>query len=340
MMKHILFILVFIFSCNQKSKDILTLSISSSDVIYTKNSQLSLSCELNDINIDNANIKYYFNEKEINENILLSNSKLGTNTIKAQLKVDDLTLTTKKNIDIYSDTKPIIYKYEILNEYPHDISSYTQGLEFYKEFLFESTGLNGYSTIKKIDLFNNKVVVEKYLDDKYFGEGLTVINDNVLQLTWKNKIGFIYDPNSLDLINSFNYDKNTEGWGLANDSEFLYLSDGSSKIRIIDPETFLEIDSIEIVTETKKIKNINELEVVDNLIYANTYQSNKDVVLVIDKNTGKVIGLINFDGLRNKVKKHPELDVLNGIAYNKKRNSFFVTGKKWDKIFEVKIIKE
>ena len=96
MMKHILFILVFIFSCNQKSKDILTLSISSSDIIYTKNSKLSLSCELNNINIDNANIKYYFNDKEINENILLSNSKLGTNTIKAQLKVDDLTLTTKK----------------------------------------------------------------------------------------------------------------------------------------------------------------------------------------------------------------------------------------------------
>ena len=213
-------------------------------------------------------------------------------------------------------------------------------MEFFNDFLYESTGLNGYSAIKKIDLFNGKVVVEKYLDDKYFGEGLTIINDHVLQLTWKNKIGFIYDTNSLDLIDSFNYDKNTEGWGLANDSKFLYLSDGSSKIRIIDPKTFLEIDSIEIVTNTKKIKNINELEVVDNIIYANTYQSNKDVVLMIEKNSGKVLGLINFDGLRDKVKKHPELDVLNGIAFNKKRNSFFVTGKKWDKIFEVKIFKE
>ena len=340
MMKHLLFILVFIFSCNQKPKDILTININSSDVIYTQNSQLSLSCEFNEVNIDNINIKYYLNDKEIKENILLSNSKLGTNTIKAQLKVDDFILTSKKNIDIYSDTNPVIFKYKILNEYSHDISSYTQGLEFFNDFLYESTGLNGYSAIKKIDLFNGKVVVEKYLDDKYFGEGLTIINDHVLQLTWKNKIGFIYDPNSLNLIDSFNYDKNTEGWGLANDSKFLYLSDGSSKIRIIDPKTFLEIDSIEIVTNTKKIKNINELEVVDNIIYANTYQSNKDVVLMIEKNSGKVLGLINFDGLRDKVKKHPELDVLNGIAFNEKRNSFFVTGKKWDKIFEVKIFKE
>ena len=175
---------------------------------------------------------------------------------------------------------------------------------------------------------------------QYFGEGLSVINDKLIQLTWKNKIGFIYDPNTLELKNSFNYDKNIEGWGLANDGEFLYLSDGSSKIRIINPNTFKEINFFEVVTNNRKIKNINELEIVDNVIYANTYQSNKDVVLQIDKNNGKVLGLINFDGLREKVKKHSELDVLNGIAYNKSRNTFFITGKKWNKIFEVKIIRE
>ena len=251
-----------------------------------------------------------------------------------------MTITGKKSIEVYSNITPKLYSYEIINEFPHDITSYTQGLEFYNGVLYESTGLNGYSTINKIDILNNRVLEKKYLENKYFGEGLTIINDNLIQLTWKNKIGFIYDPNTLDLKNSFNYDKNTEGWGLANDGEFLYLSDGSSKIRVINPESFKEIDFFEVVTNNRKIKNINELEIVDNIIYANTYQSNKDVVLKIDKNNGKVLGLINFNGLRDKVKKHPDLDVLNGIAYNKSRNTFFITGKKWNKVFEVKIIKD
>ena len=130
-----------------------------------------------------------------------------------------------------------------------------------------------------------------------------------------------------------------KGWGLANDGQNIYKSDGSDKIWILDSKNFNEIDYIEVVTNNKKIKNINELEVVDNLIYANTYQFNNDVCVIINKDTGEVIGIINFIGLRDKVKQHPELDVLNGIAYNKKRKTFFVTGKKWNKIFEIKIFK-
>ncbi len=339
-MKRLLLIIIFFYSCDQKTRYSLDIDIVSSDKIYTNNSEISLKSTLEGRTIDNEKVKYYYNDEEINKKFSLNNSKLGTNTIKAQINVDGLKIIGKKTIDVFSNIPPKLYNYEIINEFPHDVTSYTQGLEFYKGFLYESTGLNGYSTINKIDILNNKVLEKKYLEDKYFGEGLSVINDKLIQLTWKNKIGFIYDPNTLELKNSFNYDKNIEGWGLANDGEFLYLSDGSSKIRIINPNNFKEISFFEVVTNNRKIKNINELEIVDNVIYANTYQSNKDVVLEIDKNNGKVLGLINFYGLREKVKKHPELDVLNGIAYNKSRNTFFITGKKWNKIFEVKIIRE
>ena len=197
--------------------------------------------------------------------------------------------------------------------------------------------MNGFSSLKKIDLFKNKVIETRFLDKQYFGEGLTIINNKILQLTWKSKVGFIYDLDTFEMQGSFDYGKSSEGWGLANDGQNIYKSDGSDKIWILDSENFNEIDYIEVVTNNKKIKNINELEVVDNLIYANTYQFNNDVCVIINKDTGEVIGIINFKGLRDKVKQHPELDVLNGIAYNKKRKTFFVTGKKWNKIFEIKI---
>jgi Glutamine cyclotransferase len=200
--------------------------------------------------------------------------------------------------------------------------------------------LNGFSSLKKIDLFNgNKILNTKFLDNEFFGEGLTIFDQRIIQLTWKNKVGFIYDLNSMNMIKSFNYNNSIEGWGLANDGEYIYKSDGTEKIWILDPETLQEISYIEIVTNNKKVKNINELEIVDDIIYANTYQFNKDVVLAINKNSGEVLGIINFQDLREKVKDHPDLDVLNGIAYYKKNNSFFMTGKKWNKIFEIEIIK-
>ena len=280
---------------------------------------------------------YLLNGNKVNSKIDLSNSKLGTNKLEAIITINDEKITISKEIDIYSNTSPKIYSYEIINEYDHDISSYTQGLEFNGNYLYESTGLNGFSSLKKIDLFKNKVIETRFLDKQYFGEGLTIINNKILQLTWKSKVGFIYDLDSFEMQGSFDYGKSSEGWGLANDGQNIYKSDGSDKIWILDSENFNEIDYIEVVTNNKKIKNINELEVVDNLIYANTYQFNNDVCVIINKDTGEVIGIINFKGLRDKVKQHPELDVLNGIAYNKKRKTFFVTGKKWNKIFEIKI---
>jgi glutamine cyclotransferase len=333
-MRYCILFLLFLISCGIKTTSEYKIVTSSSEEFLKKTSLLTLSVK----GIDkNADIEYLLNGNKINSKIDLSNSKFGTNKLEAIITINDEKITISKEIDIYSSTSPKIYSYEIINEYDHDISSYTQGLEFNGNYLYESTGLNGFSSLKKIDLFKNKVIETRFLDKQYFGEGLTIINNKILQLTWKSKVGFIYDLDTFEMQGSFDYGKSSEGWGLANDGQNIYKSDGSDKIWILDSENFNEIDYIEVVTNNKKIKNINELEVVDNLIYANTYQFNNDVCVIINKDTGEVIGIINFKGLRDKVKQHPELDVLNGIAYNKKRKTFFVTGKKWNKIFEIKI---
>ena len=267
------------------------------------------------------------------------NNKLGVNTIKASFKVDDENFIIQKNIIIYSDTKPKLYTYKIINEFDHDMNSYTQGLEFDKDFnLYEGTGQYGFSTLKKVDFKTGKVIKKIFLDKSYFGEGITIMNDKIFQLTWKEKIGFVYNKSDFNLIKSFNYKNSLEGWGLCNDGEKLYKSDGTEKIWILDPINLTELDNFSVVTDNKIIKKINELEWYEGKIYANTYQFNKEVGLIIDPQSGKVEGVIDFSGLKTKVKQHPKLDVLNGIAYNKQRKTFFVTGKNWNKLFEIKIL--
>ena len=337
-MRLILFFSILVISCGTNSLDY-KIIIDSSDQILTKNSNIKLSVS----EIDNKNdvsISFFLNDQVIDSNTNLNLARLGANEIVAEIIDSESNYIISKKIDIYNAYPPDLYSYKIINEYSHDISSYTQGLEFYDGFLYESTGLNGFSSLKKLDVFNSKVLEKRFLDNQYFGEGLTVINEKILQLTWKSKIGFIYDLESLEMLGSFNYENSIEGWGLANDGKSIFKSDGTERIWILDSETYEEIDFIEVVTNNKKIKDINELEIVDNKIYANSYQLNNDIGLIIDKATGAVNGVINFKGLRDRVKQHPELDVLNGIAYNKDRKTFFVTGKKWDKIFEIEIFKQ
>ena len=335
---YLFFILIVFISCSNE-KQIYEISVSSESEIFNKESKVSLEIKLNNFLIKVEDLKFFLNGKKVSNETNLSIARLGSNSIKAQFTHNNQKKILIKNIDVYNTDQPNLYSYEIIGEYPHDISLYTQGLEFKNNILYESTGLNGYSSLRKFDVFNNQLIDVRFLDDEYFGEGLTILNNKIYQLTWKNRIGFIYDLKTMNMEKSFNYGQSSEGWGLANDGNNLYKSDGTEKIWIIDPVTLKEIDNIEIVTDKKKVKNINELEIVDEKIYANTYQFNKDVVLVINKLTGSVDGIIDFGNLRNKVKQHNNLDVLNGIAFNKKRNSFFITGKRWDKIFEVKIIK-
>ncbi|MEK9517532.1 MAG: glutaminyl-peptide cyclotransferase, partial [Flavobacteriaceae bacterium] len=217
-------------------------------------------------------------------------------------------------------------------------TAYTQGLEFYRDTLYESTGLKGKSSLRKVDFKTGEVYKQIALDQVYFGEGISILNDKLYQLTWQGNMGFQYQPDQLKMERSFSYQNSKEGWGLCNDRQRLYKSDGTHQIWILDPQTQKEMDKIQVMTDKNALKKINELEWVDGKIYANTYQFKKEVGIIIDPQSGAVEGVIDFSGLKSKVEQVSNLDVLNGIAYHPKRKTFFVTGKNWSKLFEVKIL--
>ena len=270
----------------------------------------------------------------------LKDVKLGDWELSAQIYSGDSHETTSDNIRIYNDQPPVSYSYKVIATYPHLPDAYTQGLEFHQDTLYESTGQYGESSLRKIDLESGRVLQIVPLDDKYFGEGLTILNDKLYQLTWREGEGFIYDLPSMERVGTFAYNQSKEGWGLANDGERIYKSDGTQKIWILDPTTLAEESYIQTLTHRTVSTQLNELEWVEGKIYANTYQ--KDGVAIINPKNGAIEGLINFQGLRDQLGNVDDLDpindVLNGIAYNPRTGKLYVTGKKWDTLFEVEIM--
>lgn len=282
-------------------------------------------------------VVYKLDGKPIPENFNLKDHKLGKHPIEATVYFDgDETQTVNSSVTILNNASPKIYKYNIINEYPHDITSYTQGLEFYKGKLYESTGQNGESKLREVDYKTGKVNKNINLADAYFGEGLTIMNDEIYQLTWRAKIGFIYDVNSFEKKGSFAYGKSKEGWGLTHNDTHIYKSDGSENIWLLNPENLTEESKIQVYTNKGKITDINEMEWINGKIYANRYQRNG--VAIINPKNGAVEAVIDFTPLKKKVTQHEKLDVLNGIAYNPETKTIFVTGKRWDKLFEVEIV--
>ena len=334
-MKHsiVFLVLLLVFNCNSEKSGGFKIQINSnsSSIYIGDDISLNITSSNNKV-IDSIN--YFLNNNKISNQIRLNNNKVGENFAKADIYSNGKKISLNKKFDIYSNIKPELMTYDIVNEFSHDQNAYTQGLEIYENFLFESTGLNGKSSLRKINLNTGEIINMINLEYEYFGEGLTVLNDKIYQLTWKNKIGFIYDL-ELNNIGKFSYVNSKEGWGLCNDGNYIYKSDGTSKIWRLDPNTLEEIDFIDVMTDKSRIKNINELEYIAGKIYANTYQQNRDVVIIINPDNGIVENVIDFSGLRDNVIQTPDLDVMNGIAYNK--GKLFVTGKNWDKVFEVKV---
>lgn len=267
--------------------------------------------------------------------------KLGKQQIKAVVYHAGGTDTVTKTITILHHKTPKIYKYEIVATYPHDPKSYTQGLEFVGDTLYESTGKKGASVLRKIEYQSGKVLQEIKLDKQYFGEGITILRNKIYQLTWMAKVGFIYRLDNLEKIGTFGFNKSKQGWGLCNDGNVLYKSDGTEKIWKLHPETLAEQDFIQITTNKSIKSRFNELEWIEGKIYANTYQ--KDGIAIINPKDGALEAVINLKGLRRKATPPDKQDstdyVLNGIAFNKNTNQLFVTGKYWDKIFEIRVIK-
>lgn len=283
-------------------------------------------------------IEYFLDGEAISESHSLTSERVGQRQLEAKVFIEGESFNLSKEITIFSDKIPEVYTFEIVNTYPHDINAYTQGLEFHNGELYESTGQYRESELRKVDFKTGEVLQSIELEDQFFGEGLTIKNDQIFQLTWRENIGFVYDLTSFDKKSTFKYNQSKEGWGICHNDEVLFKSDGSEKIWILDPETQKEQSYLQAFHHKGKTIGLNELEFIDGKIYANRYQLNG--VAIINAENGAIEGVIDFSALKEKVTQHTKLDVLNGIAYHPERQTIFVTGKYWDKLFEVTISKK
>jgi glutaminyl-peptide cyclotransferase len=228
-----------------------------------------------------------------------------------------------------------VFSAKVIKTYPHDPHAFTQGLEYYGGYLYESTGLKGASTLRKVALATGEVLKQTSLPSQYFGEGLTIFREKIYQLTWLSKTGFIYDLASFRQIGEFHYE--SEGWGLTHDDTSLILSDGSNTLRFLDPVSFAVTRTVEVYAGDEAVANLNELEYIDGEIFSNVWHSSR--IARIDPRSGKVLAWIDLTPLAAKEQSGDE-DVLNGIAYDQEAHRIFVTGKNWPEIIEIKLESE
>ena len=226
------------------------------------------------------------------------------------------------------------YSFKVINAFPHDSGAFTQGLEYRGGFLYESTGLKGRSSLRKVRLETGEVLQRIDLPVEYFGEGITILKNEIVQLTWQSHVGFIYDLGDFRLLRQFSYPG--EGWGLANNGREIFMSDGTPEIRVLDPVTLAEKRRMTVHEGRKQIRDLNELEYVEGEIYANIWQTNR--VARISPQTGEVLGWIDLSGLLSPVYRLADGAVLNGIAYDATHKRLFVTGKLWPNIFEIQLV--
>jgi len=234
-----------------------------------------------------------------------------------------------------ADAEVPTYTYDVVKVWPHDPAAFTEGLMYVGGILLESTGMNGASTLRKVDLATGRVLQEVRLSSEYFGEGTTALGGKIYQLTWQNHVGFVYDFERMEKEREFPF--TGEGWGLTTDGHSLIMSDGTNQIRFLDPTTLTVTRTITVLNRGQSLPMINELEYIKGEIYANVWQT--PVVARIDPASGRVVGLIDFSGLLDPADYagHAAPDVLNGIAYDAAGDRLFVTGKYWPKLFEVRL---
>lgn len=257
--------------------------------------------------------------------------------IRARLLLIAAGLTLTTPLVLVADATPpspavADLRYEVVNTYPHDRGAFTQGLLFRNGFLYESTGLNGRSSVRKVVLETGAVIQQRSLESQYFGEGLADWNDTLIQLTWQSKIGFVYNLDTLEPKRSFGYEG--EGWGLTHDGRRLILSDGTPTLRFLDPETQRETGRLEVRYEGKPLRGLNELEMVEGALFANIWPSNW--IVRIDPDSGHVTARVDLSSLL-PAEERGRVDVLNGIAWDAKGKRLFVTGKLWPTLYEIRL---
>jgi len=338
-------LLIIGISCSESSsksrKPVSSITVIPTKKSYVLGEKVSVNVKTKSKDGELQTVKLYFDKQLLKESNLedftvdnVDINMLGDGIFSVEaVKTDGLSNTRSANIEIVSDVIPEKYTYKVLKNYPHSKEDYTQGLEFYGNDLYEGTGDYGKSGLYKKQLESGKANKSIKLADKYFGEGITILNDKIYQLTYKTQIGFVYRLSDFACIDSFQY-SSAEGWGLTNDGTNLIMSDGTNVLTWLNPNDFSIIKTLQVANNKGIINNLNELEYVDGMIYANIYTT--DVIVKIDATTGKVLSEINLAGLLNMYKDNDRVDVLNGIAV--KDNRFYVTGKLWPRLFEIQLV--
>ena len=293
-------------------------------------------------------VTFFVNGREVsssNNSFTLDTKEYGTgkHLISAMVAYgENKSKRINNSIEVFSNIPFTSYDFKIVNVFPHDGTAYTQGLEYYNGFLYETTGKLGKSSLRKVELKTGKVIQKIDLDRRYFGEGMTIFDNKIFFLTWKANKGFVYNLESFELESEFPYNRSKEGWGLTHSDTELIKSDGTSKIWFLDPSTQKEKRYIEAYTNQQSLDQLNELEYINGKIYANYWQ--KPLIAIINPENGIVEGLINLTRLVQEMEKSQKLlkenDVLNGIAFDAENNRLFVTGKNWQKLFEIELIKK
>jgi glutaminyl-peptide cyclotransferase len=264
---------------------------------------------------------------------------LGNRLITAKIYRKGQAEEINTNIVLKSNLIPRKFTYKVQQVFDHDTSSYTQGLEYHNDFFYESDGGNtpetGYSSLRKVEPTTGKVVQRVDFPHTFFAEGLTLVDDKIILLSWQDKIGLVFDKASMKQLSEFPYQNSAEGWGLCSDNKRLYKSDGSNLIYFLNRENYREEGYIEVYDQNGPLDSLNELEIIDGKIYANVYGSNR--IVIIDPQNGQVTGEVDMSDLLPAIYNYPGTDVLNGIAWDSKGKRLFVTGKKWAKLFQVEL---
>lgn len=346
----VLSLFIISFSCSNQSensrKPAVQISVQSSGGSITAGSNLNISISVKVKGGELKETRIYVDTTLVNTSdqtdfnfVVPTFSHLGKHTIKAvAIKTDGVEGTYFKDFEVLSDIVPENYSFEVVQSLPHNDSFFTEGLEIHEGFLYESTGEHGTSGIHKTNLKTGKIIQSTPLAKRYFGEGITIFNNRVYQLTYKSKIGFIYNLRDMAVIDSFYY-SSAEGWGMTHDDKYLIMSDGTNVLTYLDPVTLKTIKRVQVYDHKEPMYYLNELEYFDGAIYANVW--NTFLIVKIDPATGKILSKIDMNGILNMLSSgNRQIDVLNGIAIDPATKKMYVTGKYYSNLFEIRLVKK
>jgi glutamine cyclotransferase len=347
-------ILIFFFSCNSshetkqkdtpdKTRKIFSLVSPGIDQVYVYTDSIQFEITSLKKNIKPDSTLLYVNGNmlftEVLSPLIFVGKSMFNKTGRQEIRIkifynDSLTQSLTTKLIVLSDIEPVVLSYKVIKKIPHDPVAYIQGLFMYNGNLYESTGLPKKSRLMKIDPETGNIIMDRHLGDKFFGEGITRWKDHIYQLTWEQKVGFVYDINTFEQVREFDL-QTMEGWGLTSDDKSLIVSDGSSVLYFYDPDYFSQINQLDVCDNLGLVTRLNELEYVNGDIWANVY--GEPYIIKIDAETGKVLAKIDLEALYPKGIARDLDHTLNGIAHTPK-NTFFVTGKLWPVMYEVEII--